>query len=438
MKKLLASYFWFLVLKFQNFIPKAFGAKFQSLLFSISYLLFSALTFAQQNSPYSRYGLGEIRTTSFPANHSMGLLTSAYRSSTNINFANPASLAAIKFTTFETGVFVSSTTLHAADGSDNIRNANLSHIAFAFPVAKKWGMSFGLIPFSRMDYNIERTDEQVFFTTDTLQVNKRYEGTGSLYQLYFGNAVQIKKFSAGLNIVYFFGKFSRLTQYDYTPDAKFYFDFEKTSLNYYSDLVFNAGSQYTDTFKNGMSFLIGANSRIGKNIGVRSESSVARINIDTVTTDTAGKIFLPSSFGFGFALKKENKWMLGIQGDYTWWSKFKSFEKKDSLLADNITVGIGGEITPDYKSLNYLKNIQYRLGVYGGTNYLKFGSTQLQEFGVTFGFGLPIKRTLSRFNLGFEIGQKGTTANNLLKENFFKVHIGITINDIWFIKRKFD
>lgn len=395
--------------------------------------------FAQQNSPYSRYGLGELRTSAFPANLSFGSLTSAYRSATNINFANPASLANIKFTTFETGIFVSSTTLHTIDSTDNIKNANLSHVAFAFPVSKNWGMSLGLIPFSRMDYNLQETTEEYFFT-DTLQVYKSFNGSGSLYQLYFGNAYKIKKLSIGLNLIYLFGKLNQQVYYDFTPDSKFYFDYEKNTTNYYSGLAFNIGLQYADTLNNGNTFIIGADSRIGKKIGITGESSLARINIDTVTTtsDSIGKIYLPSRFGVGFALQKENKWMLGLQVNYSQWSSFKSYEKKDSFLADNFRISLGGEITPDYKSLKYLNNIQYRLGIFYGTDYLKFGSTQLNKFGMTFGLGFPIRRSLSRFNIGFEAGQRGTTANNLIKENFFKAHIGITINDVWFIKRKFD
>jgi hypothetical protein len=67
-------------------------------------------------------------------------------------------------------------------------------------------------------------------------------------------------------------------------------------------------------------------------------------------------------------------------------------------------------------------------------------NTEINNFGITFGVGLPLASGnnvgFSNINLGFEVGNRGTTDANLIKENYFKVNIGLSLNDRWFVKRK--
>ncbi|MCF8339273.1 MAG: hypothetical protein K9I74_14985, partial [Bacteroidales bacterium] len=59
------------------------------------------------------------------------------------------------------------------------------------------------------------------------------------------------------------------------------------------------------------------------------------------------------------------------------------------------------------------------------------------EFGISFGVGLPIKNSQSSINLGVEIGQRGTTDNNLIEENYVKFTLGLAIFERWFLQRKY-
>lgn len=406
----------------------------------LSFLFFSKISFSQQNSPYSRYGLGELYTDNFPVKKSMGGIYSAFNTPSNINFQNPASYSSVKYTTFESGIFISSVNLQTNKENQNIQNANLSHIAFVFPVAKKCGLSIGLIPFSRMDYKIDESDT----LNSNITVDSRKNGNGNLYQFYLGSAYKIGKFSIGANASYFFGKLYRQTTLIFSPADSFYLNDRKTSSNSYGSIIWNAGLQYSDTLSKSLIFEAGINGRISQNVKVTSEQVWERLDFDRFPQDTLvnanvkGKIVLPAEFGVGIILKKENQWLMGAQFDYGKWSDYTYFGQNDSLLADSWRVGIGGGVIPDYKSLKYFKSIQYRLGFFMGNDYLYLKQKHLSYYGITFGFGLPIRKNMSKLNLAFEIGQRGTTDNNLIKENFLKAHIGITINDVWFLKRKYD
>ena len=54
------------------------------------------------------------------------------------------------------------------------------------------------------------------------------------------------------------------------------------------------------------------------------------------------------------------------------------------------------------------------------------------------GFGIPVKKSATKINIGFETGQRGETNNGLIKENYYILNVNFNMGDIWFIKRKFD
>ena len=85
---------------------------------------------------------------------------------------------------------------------------------------------------------------------------------------------------------------------------------------------------------------------------------------------------------------------------------------------------------------NYLKRITFRTGVsYEQYPFLANGN-QVKDFGINFGFSLPAGR--SSMDLALKVGKRGNKAENILEESYFKLYFGITFNDQWFIKRKFD
>jgi len=100
---------------------------------------------------------------------------------------------------------------------------------------------------------------------------------------------------------------------------------------------------------------------------------------------------------------------------------------------------LGGEYTPDNSSVSkYMKKIHYRFGVRYSKTYLQLKNNQLNDYGISFGLGLPLRRSKKNINLGFEIGQRGTTNQNLIKENYGRIIINFAIYERWFFKRKYD
>ena len=125
------------------------------------------------------------------------------------------------------------------------------------------------------------------------------------------------------------------------------------------------------------------------------------------------------------------------------WSDYQFLADGVSLIEDNLNNSVcysgGLQFTPKYNAHNsYWKKINYRLGGRYNKTYLNLRNNQLTEKSLTFGVGLPVKRTNTYYNLSVEIGDKGTTEENLIKEQFIRVAFGVTFKGIWFVKRKYD
>ncbi len=176
-----------------------------------------------------------------------------------------------------------------------------------------------------------------------------------------------------------------------------------------------------------------------------TESFVNSQSLGTVVRDTIanisgekGKLVLPFSAGFGMMLKKGNKWLIGADFSMQNWKDYTILGASDSL-ANSWRISAGAQFTPNERAMkSYWKTIQYRLGFHYGQTYLQLRNSQLIEYGISAGLGLPIKRSAAVLHLSAEGGRRGTTSNNLIEENYLKFSIGFTLNDLWFIKPKFD
>jgi hypothetical protein len=150
---------------------------------------------------------------------------------------------------------------------------------------------------------------------------------------------------------------------------------------------------------------------------------------------------LPSRFSIGAGIGKPRSWFVG--GEYTAINSSKFFNPLYSSLTtkyeDGYNVSLGGFFIPRYNSFNnYYKRVVYRAGLYYEKTGLNINNESINEFGISFGLGLPVGDFFSNANLGFEIGKRGTTKNNLIQENFVNFQLSLSLNDRWFQKRKYD
>ena len=411
-------------------------------------LLLSLTLFSQIRitSPYSRFGVGDLSDNNNAWNNSMGELGIGLRSSSHVNFANPASYSAFDSLSFvfEGGFNGQFVTLQSTFQTVNRNYASLGYLLFGMPVNRWWKTSLGLVPYSDVGYNVANVEEYA----NTGTVLRIYSGSGGINRLFWGNAFQpFKNFSVGLNISYLFGSMERLATV-YFPDSSNAMNFREAYYVTMNDLSYNFGAQYKAKLKNDLFLNLGAVFTPSLSMAAKTDglaytfllnSSGTELPRDTLGTAAGvkGRIIIPTMIGGGFSFEKTDKWLIGL--DYKWqnWEKFRAFDMSDSLV-NSWQVNFGGEIVPKADNYsNYLARVRYRLGFMYNKTYLRLRGQDLNEYAITFGFGLPLRGMRTMLNVGAQYGVRGTTSNNLIRESYFKVVIGFSIYERWFIKRKY-
>jgi hypothetical protein len=401
------------------------------------------------SSPYSAFGLGYLNNINSIKNVSMGGVGIGLRDNTSINILNPASYTSFDTTSFlfEGGVSGNYLRLKSENFDESVTSATISHLVLGFPIARWWKSSFGLLPFSKVGYEVN----DLTFQENIGNVLYKFEGTGGLSRVYWGNAIQpIKSLSLGLNVSYLFGTIDRIQNISF-PDSNYFVNTRIDNAVAMGDLYFELGAQYFKELKNNLNLVVGAtyqprtNLNADKNYLARTslgEVSNVEFFRDTVDYRTEkGTVILPEGYGLGFSLTKTNHWLFGFDYQNDRWKNYRSFGTSDSLV-NSQSFALGGQITPDFTGKSYLQKIEYRLGAKYYQSYLKLRGEQLNGFGITFGLGMPlrniaVKGSKSMINIGVEMGRRGTIDYGLIQESYVNFYFGVAIYESWFFKRRY-
>lgn len=418
---------------------------------------------AQVFSPYSRYGLGTLRSPVFSANKAMGNVAAPYKSGSHINFANPASYGYLRYATIEAGANVDFNTIRVGDTTYKATSGSVNHIALAVPVNLKKGtagISLGLLPYSNVNYSfIQRYDDDTVLGPHSYL----FDGEGSNNQVYIGAGAQFKGFSFGVNAAYVFGKteYNKVVSFPDTVEA--FYTRNSTTFNV-KGFTYNVGLQYNvrifhnpdDTLsgKKDIFLTAGASGTAGVKLTTKYSNYWDRFYFNSagniVVSDTTNasfnvkdKIAMPYQFALGAMVGNDRFWQIGADFQYAGWSNYKA-PLANANLNDSWRINVGLQIIPnDYETSRkrYFNKVQYRAGFSYGMSELSYKGQQLSEIGGSVGFAFPFRIAVfeaSRLNITGEFGSRGANLTGGVRENYFKLTVGMTINDIWFIRRKFD
>ncbi len=402
--------------------------KIKSILLSIFALASTAALFAQTgtDSPYTRYGYGQLSESGFGASRAMGGAALGSRYNNRINPANPASYSAIDSTTFLFDFGVSGQIGYFKEGNQSASkyNGNIDYIAMQFPIKKGIGASAGIIPYSFVGYqfgdSIHNPDGQT-----------SYFGNGGFSQAYVGFAGKLfNHVSAGVNLNYFFGTTNHTRQTIFNSNAT-------------SDIITNQVRARGFKTDFGVQIFGNLNKESNFTLGLKY-SPKTKLNTTTTEmvylkdTTTLNKSFeLPETYGAGLSLQLNKKWTIAADGLYQKWSDAKYYSTKDTLN-NKFRISAGAEFTPNSVGRYYYERIHYRFGAYYTNNYLNVKNSKLNEYGVSVGLGLPFKSSRSQLNLSVEYSRLQPEFASFLKENYLKFTLNLTFNEFWFFKRKLE
>jgi hypothetical protein len=400
------------------------------------------------SSPYSIFGIGNLYGVSSQNNLALGGASTAFSSPYFINPANPASYMAFDTNSFvfDAAFNLRTGTLRTIDASQKTKFGSLSNLYFGLPVTKWWRASLGVMPYSNVGYDIEGS--QVIPNVGS-QVSI-YKGYGGVNKAYFGSAFSpVKNLSIGVNMSYLFGNIVKERALTF-PDSAYYINSMIKSTARLSKVNFDFGLMYRVNLKEGRFMQFGMTYNPKQSIDGNSEkiaysytwdyTNNLEIVKDTASIETGNKgvVELPTAVGAGFMIGSNNRWFAVADVNWQKWSEFRYLGDNPGLK-DNLRVSLGGQLRPSSVDMGkYYQRINYRAGFRFEQSYLEINQTRINDFGISFGVGLPMKKSRSTINIAVELGTQGTTQNNLVKENYMRLTIGTSLQERWFLKRKFN
>lgn len=428
---------------------------------TLLFLLSGALSLRAQSgafstySPYSVYGVGSRITEGTAFNKTMGGVGIATRNNRYINYLNPAALTARDTLAFMLDFGVSNTNKYFTQGDiTSVNNQfNLSNFIISVPIYRSSALAIGITPYSGVGYDFSYVESRPDIIGYTGNIDYQAYGQGALTKVFLSAAATFwKRFSVGAEVDYYFGHIEKVSNKIFEQAA-----FRSTYGGYNMKLWGIGGKfglQYEHRFNNLNSLTAGATYRLKTPIhGTNEEYYHATLSSvqDSVYTANVGSqgVKLGDEIGVGLALKLDGKWSVELDYLYSDWrgSNFSSargfaVQTEENLTFESVAshaVRAGVEFVPNRNDIRYYyRRMAYRAGLYYDTGDFRYGPYAVTSCGLTLGVTFPVFRWFNGFTLGIDIGRRGTTQNNLIRETYFQVNASMNIHDVWFQKPKYE
>ncbi|ARN78410.1 hypothetical protein BST97_10665 [Nonlabens spongiae] len=414
----------------------------RSFLFTIAIMIgFLGYSQSRTSSPYSFYGIGQQTFKGTIENRAMGGL-STFTDSIHVNLRNPAGYGKLRLTTYTVGAVHTETWASTDDLNGTYDATSIEYVSIGIPLGKKFGMGFGVIPFKSVGYEIGDRTEDTY---------TNFFGEGSVNRAYFGLGYTLSdEITLGGEFRYNFGTERNSSS---VALSNVQFGTNQTNEVDFSGASFNFGLHYQKMLND--KYEIQASAIYSPSNDLTAEGNrntgLFRLNSDfseTLFNVREGESFrekleLPSSLTVGFNFGKPLKWSLGAEYSFQEESSLssRSFVPNGANFTSASSYRLGGFLVPDYNSItSYWDRVTYRAGLRYEENGLNINGQDINEFGISFGMSLPVGRRsgFSNATFGLEYGQRGTTSGGLIKEDFLSLSIGLSLNDRWFQKRKYN
>lgn len=438
-------------------------------------LLVPLISWAQpkDNSPITRYGIGDVYRGDFNQTGATGGLYGAWTDYYRVNPGNPACLPYLQTTSLEFGLYSRYNQYERNGSQQAVWSGNLDYLSLAFPLKSRineildkketpwdYAMGFSVNPISQVGYDVELTQD--IEGVDT--VRSIFTGEGGLSQVAMATGVKYKNLSFGLQLGYVFGRIENNSQLDLIQEVAPYSTRSFSTINL-RGFKWQAGMMYRhyldpaseepEKLRNRRSMTFGLYGHSATGFTTYSDRLIERVNIpytsssllarDTLllSENKKGSGRLPSQVGIGMTYMKGNRYQVGLNAELTNWSDFKLEDKNDLGLTyqNTLRLSIGGEWTPDVNSFkNYMRRVRYRAGMFYETDPRKIDGKTFDSYGLQIGFGFPVllpRQQISFLDLALEGGRRGNS--EIQQDTYVRIRLAATLNDnSWFYKRKFD
>ncbi|MDR2622807.1 MAG: hypothetical protein LBC48_09595 [Dysgonamonadaceae bacterium] len=415
--------------------------KIKLVLWAVALAIIPDIAFTQNNtnSPHTYYGYGNLADKAFAPQRAMGGIGFGVRSPHMINPMNPASYSGIDSLTFmfDLGAMAQFAWFEDEINKERKLNGNLEYIALQFPLMKKMGFGVGLEPVSYVGYRFGKTRK---LEIEDVYVQDEYSGNGGLNKVYGSLSYDLfNRLSLGVKVAYLYGDIIR-NKVEYLSESAAYASSWTDTLRT-TGLTYDFGLQYHQSVGKNKTLVVGLvyspkiriNERIKQGVLNLSSTGVVISSNNYTTNDSVFE--LAESYGLGFTFNKLYHYTFGADVLLQRWADARFYDQTNALN-NRLKINLGGEYIPNLMNNKYYNRIRYRAGLSYTNSYLKIGNSGYKEYGASLGVGLPMVDRRSFVNLAFEyfLIQPEVKAN--IKEQYFRLTLSYTFNELWFFKQR--
>ena len=403
--------------------------------------LFSISIFSQSSSIYSKTGIGDMNYTYSARSLGLGKTGVGMTNKFFVELLNPASWADLKLTRFEFSLVLNGVQLSQKSESRFYNDAEFKGFTFAFPISEKYGIGFasGLIPYSRVSYEVVNT--ATLDLANSYEYKETYNGSGGLSKLFLGSSYRTPfDWLIGASAEYYFGRRKYTSKEEFTnsdfSSGVYETDYRSTGFGTtvglisqnFADLL---SSETISNLRLGVSLNLISNLSTDTSLTINPASSA-----DTVTFGNSD-MKIPFRLITGVTLQLSDEYTFNLDYIYQPWSKYSFNGITSENLQDAYRIGLGFEYFPRFQiSSSKWEQIIWRAGLsYEMTQYVIKGQA-IKQYSVFGGFSIPLGIGNS-FDLGLQYSLRGTTDFDLIKENFYKINVGISFGELWFLRSEY-
>lgn len=403
-------------------------------------------------SIYSLYGFGERVDFGTSQAAMLGHAGASLRSGVYRTLSNPALWSDAAVTTFSASASVA--TVRGEDDAtpdDAVGTAgDLTGLHLGIPLLPgRLGLVVGYRPYSRVNYRSAIRDS-LMVEGEMAPYTVNLEGAGGLQQLSAGLGLRLgSAFQVGASVDGIFGTEETLQRTDF--DNATFLEPRQSVATRVRGITGTVGAAATARRLAADDDVLTVGAALTLPTALSTTRSVVigeSLDRDTLVAPRDGDATLPLVARAGVAYQSGSRWLATVEGLYEPWGGFEStlpvggFDPAAGTddLRDRVRVGGGVEVTPAGREFRagVLSRTSYRLGGYAERGLYAPGGTDVTTLALTGGVSVPNRFTGARFDLGLEVGTRGSTEGVLVRDTFIKGTFTLNFGERWFVRRRFD
>lgn len=395
------------------------------------------------------YGIGkkiDIYDAASLGISSIGLLPSFKK---DVSLQNPSTWKNLNFTYF-TGTYQVEQKIVLNDIING--NSNLGYAQFIVPIKNKYAFGLGIHPYFNQYLILDGSDEIDYIAFgDTLATHHSYSSFGGItaFNISFAGNVS-NNLNAGVTFDFLYGSARQQTIFsiadlDYYSQQRHVYSGSLAKFYINSDILSNWNVPLNLYFGWGLPLnAISVKSYYHKpfedsnDSGEQDNSDFPKLSDSTdplvLNTENVSAPY-EYQFGFDYAIQKG----ISLLGEYSRWEDKEKIGANFSALNDQIksidhfNIGII-KFTPRIPK-NFLDRMNFKVGAYSNNIKLLNSEKNIKEYGVSTGLSFNFGITKNQIDFAYSIGKREGLFE-IGDENIQKFSIGITVGDIWFVKRR--